>query len=81
MASFIKFHTMKGRTVNEWALWHEYDIKDHLGSLRVSFKDSLSIAKVPQESHTGVFGEDSCKFNLYQNAQSLIILILQDMNG
>ncbi|MDZ7934560.1 MAG: RHS repeat-associated core domain-containing protein, partial [Emticicia sp.] len=36
---------------------YEYDIKDHLGSLRVSFKDSLGIAKTTQESHTGVFGE------------------------
>ncbi|MDZ7897988.1 MAG: hypothetical protein U5N85_08165 [Arcicella sp.] len=33
----------EGRTVNNV---FEYDIKDHLGSLRVSFKDSLSIAKV-----------------------------------
>jgi RHS repeat-associated protein len=36
---------------------YEYDIKDHLGSLRVSFKDSVGIAKVTQESHTGVFGD------------------------
>ena len=36
---------------------YEYDIKDHLGSLRVSFKDSLGIAKTTQESHTGAFGE------------------------
>lgn len=28
-----------------------------MGSLRVSFKDSLGIAKVTQESHTGIFGE------------------------
>jgi RHS repeat-associated protein len=44
----------EGRTVNNV---FEYDIKDHLGSLRVSFKDSLGIAKVTQESHTGIFGE------------------------
>ena len=36
---------------------YEYDIKDHLGSLRVSFKDSVGIAKTTQENHTGVFGE------------------------
>ena len=36
---------------------YEFDIKDHLGSLRVSFKDSLGIAKTTQESHTGAFGE------------------------
>jgi RHS repeat-associated protein len=44
----------EGRSVNNVL---EYDIKDHLGSLRVSFKDSLGIAKVMQESHTGVFGD------------------------
>ena len=36
---------------------YEFDIKDHLGTLRVSFKDSLGIAKTTQESHTGAFGE------------------------
>lgn len=44
----------EGRSVNNV---FEYDIKDHLGSLRVSFKDSVGIAKVTQESHTGVFGD------------------------
>jgi RHS repeat-associated protein len=44
----------EGRSINNVL---EYDIKDHLGSLRVSFKDSLGIAKVTQESHTGVFGD------------------------
>ena len=33
----------EGRIVNEQ---YEYDIKDHLGNLRVSFRDSLGIAKI-----------------------------------
>jgi RHS repeat-associated protein len=45
----------EGRIVNGI---YEYDIKDHLGSLRVSFKDSVGIAKIVQANSYGIFGED-----------------------
>jgi RHS repeat-associated protein len=35
----------------------EYNINDHLGNLRVAFKDSLGIAKVVQYENHGVWGE------------------------
>ncbi len=35
----------------------EYNITDHLGNLRVAFKDSVGIAKVVQYENSGVFGE------------------------
>lgn len=37
---------------------YEYDIKDHLGNLRVSFKDSLGITKITQVNAYGAFGDD-----------------------
>jgi RHS repeat-associated protein len=37
---------------------YEYDIKDHLGNLRVSFKDSLGIAKITQVNAYGAWGDD-----------------------
>jgi RHS repeat-associated protein len=37
---------------------YEYNITDHLGNLRVAFKDSLGIAKITQVSAYGGFGDD-----------------------
>jgi RHS repeat-associated protein len=37
---------------------YEYNIKDHLGNLRVAFRDSLGIAKISQHYAYGVWGED-----------------------
>jgi RHS repeat-associated protein len=37
---------------------YEYNITDHLGNLRVAFKDSLGIAKITQVNAYGAFGED-----------------------
>ncbi|WP_044172094.1 RHS repeat domain-containing protein [Flectobacillus major] len=45
----------EGRIVNGE---YEYNIKDHLGNLRVAFKDSLGIAKITQANAYGVWGED-----------------------
>jgi RHS repeat-associated protein len=36
---------------------YEYNIKDHLGNLRVAFRDSLGIAKITQANSYGVWGE------------------------
>jgi RHS repeat-associated protein len=36
----------------------EYNIVDHLGNLRVTFKDSLGIAKITQSNAYGIFGDD-----------------------
>lgn len=36
---------------------HEYYIKDHLGSLRVAFKDSAGVAKITQKHDYGIWGE------------------------
>jgi RHS repeat-associated protein len=44
----------EGRIVNGI---FEYNINDHLGNLRVSFKDSLGIAKAVQYENSGAFGE------------------------
>ncbi len=49
---------------------YEYNIKDHLGSLRVSFKDSLGIAKVTQANSYGVWGEDLTTLS-YRNTPKL----------
>jgi RHS repeat-associated protein len=57
----------EGRIVNGI---YEYDIKDHLGSLRVAFKDSLGIAKIVQTSHTGIFGEELTTLS-YRNTPNL----------
>ncbi|WP_026995296.1 RHS repeat domain-containing protein [Flectobacillus major] len=45
----------EGRIVNGE---YEYNITDHLGNLRVAFKDSLGIAKITQANAYGVWGED-----------------------
>jgi RHS repeat-associated protein len=45
----------EGRVVNGI---YEYNITDHLGNLRVAFKDSLGIAKIVQSNAYGVWGED-----------------------
>ena len=45
----------EGRVVNGE---YEYNIKDHLGNLRVAFRDSLGIAKITQSNSYGAFGED-----------------------
>ena len=37
---------------------YEYNITDHLGNLRVAFKDSLSIAKIVQSNAYGIWGDD-----------------------
>lgn len=37
---------------------YEYNIKDHLGNLRVAFRDSLGIAKITQSYSYGIWGED-----------------------
>ena len=44
----------EGRIVNGE---YEYNIKDHLGNLRVAFRDSLGIAKVVQYENRGAWGE------------------------
>jgi RHS repeat-associated protein len=36
---------------------YEYNITDHLGNVRVSFKDSAGVAKITQVNHVGAWGE------------------------
>jgi RHS repeat-associated protein len=57
----------EGRVVKDI---YEYDIKDHLGSLRVSFKDSIGIAKIVQANHNGIFGEELSTLS-YRNTPNL----------
>jgi RHS repeat-associated protein len=45
----------EGRIINGE---YEYNIKDHLGNLRVAFRDSLGIAKITQANSYGIWGED-----------------------
>jgi RHS repeat-associated protein len=45
----------EGRIVNSN---YEYNITDHLGNLRVAFKDSSGIAKIVQSNSYGIWGED-----------------------
>ena len=45
----------EGRVVNGI---YEYNITDHLGNLRVAFKDSVGIAKITQVNAYGAFGDD-----------------------
>jgi RHS repeat-associated protein len=45
----------EGRIINGE---YEYNIKDHLGNLRVVFRDSLGIAKITQANSYGIWGED-----------------------
>ena len=44
----------EGRIINGE---YEYNIKDHLGNLRVAFRDSLGIAKISQSEAYGIWGE------------------------
>jgi Domain of unknown function (DUF6443) len=44
----------EGRIVNDV---YEYDIKDHLGNTRVSFRDNNGNAQITQVNHGGAFGE------------------------
>ena len=37
---------------------YEYEIKDHLGNLRVSFRDSLGVAKITQKQDYDVYGSE-----------------------
>ncbi|WP_026995301.1 RHS repeat domain-containing protein [Flectobacillus major] len=57
----------EGRIVNGE---YEYNITDHLGNLRVAFKDSLGIAKITQANAYGVWGEDLPTLS-YQNTPNL----------
>ncbi|WP_044172089.1 DUF6443 domain-containing protein [Flectobacillus major] len=57
----------EGRIVNGE---YEYNITDHLGNLRVAFKDSLGIAKITQANAYGVWGEDLPTLS-YQNTSNL----------
>ena len=57
----------EGRIVNDV---YEYNIKDHLGNLRVTFKDSLGVAKITQSNAYGVWGEDLPTLS-YQNTVNL----------
>jgi RHS repeat-associated protein len=45
----------EGRVINGE---YEYNIKDHLGNLRLAFRDSSGIAKITQANSYGVWGED-----------------------
>jgi RHS repeat-associated protein len=45
----------EGRIINGE---YEYNIKDHLGNLRVAFRDSLGVAKITQHNAYGIFGEE-----------------------
>jgi RHS repeat-associated protein len=45
----------EGRIINGE---YEYHIKDHLGNLRVAFRDSLGIAKIVQANSYGIWGEE-----------------------
>ncbi|MDZ7897022.1 MAG: RHS repeat-associated core domain-containing protein [Arcicella sp.] len=42
---------------------NEYNIKDHLGNLRVAFRDALGVAKITQANSYGIFGEDLTTIN------------------
>ena len=44
----------EGRIINGE---YEYNIKDHLGNLRVAFRDSLGVAKITQSNSYGIWGE------------------------
>ncbi|PWK15759.1 RHS repeat-associated protein [Arcicella aurantiaca] len=45
----------EGRIINGE---YEYNIKDHLGNLRVAFRDSLGVAKITQTNAYGAWGEE-----------------------
>ena len=45
----------EGRIINAE---YEYEIKDHLGNLRVSFRDSLGVAKITQKQDYDIYGSE-----------------------
>ena len=45
----------EGRIINGE---YEYEIKDHLGNLRVSFRDSLGVAKITQKQDYDIYGSE-----------------------
>ena len=45
---------------------YEYNIKDHLGNLRVAFRDSSGIAKITQSNSYGIFGEELPSISYYK---------------
>ncbi|MDZ7900699.1 MAG: RHS repeat-associated core domain-containing protein [Arcicella sp.] len=49
---------------------YEYGIQDHLGNVRVMFRDSLSVAKITQTENFGVWGESLLKLNYYRAANN-----------
>ena len=53
----------EGRIINGE---YEYNIKDHLGNLRVAFRDSLGTAKITQANSYGIFGEDLPSISYYK---------------
>jgi RHS repeat-associated protein len=54
----------EGRVINGE---YEYNIKDHLGNLRIAFRDSLGIAKITQANSYGIFGEDLTTLSYYKS--------------
>jgi RHS repeat-associated protein len=57
----------EGRIVNGV---YEFDIKDHLGNTRVSFKDNNGTAQITQANHTGAWGETLPTLS-YQNTPKI----------
>ena len=57
----------EGRIVNNE---YEYNINDHLGNLRVSFKDVAGVAQITQSNAYGVWGENLSTL-AYQNTTNL----------
>jgi RHS repeat-associated protein len=51
----------EGRIVNGE---YEYNITDHLGNVRISFKDNLGIPQVTQVNHVGAWGESLESLNV-----------------
>jgi RHS repeat-associated protein len=49
---------------------YEYGIQDHLGNVRVMFKDSLGVPKITQTENFGVWGESLSKINYYRTANN-----------
>jgi RHS repeat-associated protein len=47
---------------------YEYAIQDHLGNVRVMFRDSLGIAKITQSESFGIWGESLKGLNYTRNA-------------
>jgi RHS repeat-associated protein len=45
---------------------YEYVIQDHLGNVRVMFRDSLGVAKITQSENFGAWGESLSKLNYYR---------------